>query len=171
MSTWPLHYTAELLRFYGDPRDRWGCESSAWVDQNVVSIPIPFRMFYDYERRVPLTKGLRVHRLCADAFSEALAKLHTRFGDDGILAQNLDVTSGAYQFGHADPLRPGELSIYAFGCAIEFDPDYNRENDIGRMLPDVIEVMESCGFVWGADPRLREKIRRPGCFQLTSVLG
>ena len=106
----------------------------AWVASNIV------------QGTVPILGEVTCHRIVFPQLAAALGEIQ-REG----LAKKIDVSEygGCYvpRFIGRDPRRG--LSMHAFGLAIDLNVSANHLGTNGRMDPEVVEIFERWGFLWG----------------------
>lgn len=106
----------------------------AWVAANIV------------QGTVPILGEVTCHRIAFPQLAAALAEIE-REG----LAKEIDVSEygGCYvpRFIGRDPRRG--LSMHAFGLAIDLNVSENHLGTHGRINPEVVEIFERWGFLWG----------------------
>ncbi len=151
MPTWPLQ--KDCNTFYGnpsDPKDK-SRASAAWEAANLVYVKAPFRMTYDGK---PLSKGLRVHKKCAESLKRILDALWVAAGKKQATVDlwGVSITAG----GHNYRLKRGgsTLSMHSWGCAVDFDPARNGMGDTTPNLaryPQVLQVFADEGWEWGGN--------------------
>ena len=106
MITWPTQ--AECRRFYGAP------------GTNQTILDLPYDMTYDGK----LVKRMTINKKCADSASRALSKIASEYSASDRKALGLSIFGGCY---NNRPMRGGtQLSMHAFACAIDFDPNRNQ---------------------------------------------
>ena len=167
LTHWPKQ--SEVRAFYGDPDpNQDGAADRAWEDSRLVRIEPPYRMVlaWDPTSRV---KTIRVHEKCSASLLRVLLQITTIYGSEQLIEANrLHLFGGCYNF---RTMRGStKLSMHAYGCAIDLDPEYNylgrpyREAD-GMMPMAVVEAFEAEGWTWGG------RWKRPDCqhFQAATV--
>lgn len=137
---------------YGDPRGRdHSVMSPTWELKNIVRITPPFAMTYAGKQ---ITKGIRVHRHCADSLLRVLNNL--KFAAKG-KQETLDhwgvsIFGGVVQY---RLMRGGNsLSIHSYGAAIDLDPARNGLYDKTPRFaefPEVLDAFATEGWRWGGD--------------------
>ncbi len=153
MKFWPTQ--AEVLSnrsVYGDPRGKDRTRMSpTWELKNIVRITPPFRMTYAGQ---PITRGIRVHRHCADSLLRVLNNLHRAAKGK---QETLDHW-GVSIFGGVVDYRlmrgANSLSIHSYGAAIDLDPARNGLYDRTPRFaefPEVLDAFAMEGWRWGGD--------------------
>lgn len=146
MPAWP-HQT-ECDTFYGNPRGRDGRASPKWESENLIRVQVPFQLYF--EKR-PI-KNVVIHKKCADSLLRVFASLwHTAGEDQGTVDEwGLSNYAGCYNY---RVMRGGSsLSMHAYACAIDLDPDRNGFGDPTPRFADypwIIEAFEKEGWEWG----------------------
>lgn len=106
MPTFPTQ--AECRRFYGAP------------GTNQMILNLPYDMTYDGK----LVKRMTINKKCADSAFRALTKIASEYSATDRKALGLSIFGGCY---NNRPMRGGtQLSMHAFACAIDFDPNRNQ---------------------------------------------
>lgn len=136
------------MSFYGDPRGVNGNAAPKWERENLVILRPPFVMtFLD---KPVLT--FRMHKKCAGAMANVLAALWDASGrdQDKIDDAGVSIFGGAYNY---RVMRNGHsLSMHAFGCAIDLDPQRNGMGDRSPAFarhPWVLKAFRDEGAEWG----------------------
>lgn len=144
MAVWPLQRNCN--EFYGDPRTASGRASARWENANLVIVPAPWKMYFDGK----LVEGARVHKKCAESLARVFADIWNRCGRSQAEIDRIGMSkyAGGYYF---RTMRGGKsLSMHAYGCAVDFDPE---RNGLGNKNPQmdrrVIEAFEAEGWEWG----------------------
>jgi len=134
---WPHQDASALNIFYGDPLGTGGEANPKWEAGNIGYWKPPY------------PKGLRIHRRCHQAFTDAFTDALQTLGHDYIMANRLDISGGAYNYRVE---RGGSrLSVHAWGCAIDMDPAHNpfpARWRKGMIDPKFCEILEKHGFTW-----------------------
>jgi hypothetical protein len=125
---------------------------AAWVDAHIVTAD------------VPLLKGqVRCHRLLVPQLRGALAELEARG-----LGELIDPSQygGCWSPRHIlfDPDR--NLSLHAWGAAVDLNVEGNGYGEEPTMDPRVVEVFEAWGFAWGGHWRTPDGMH----FELVELL-
>lgn len=146
---WPLQKDAEA--FYGNPRGTGGKESAAWVKANIVYVKPPFALYYDGK---PMSKGVRVHHLCADSLRAVYAEIWEAYGrsQSALDATGFTKCGGGYTF--RNKRQGSTLSMHAYGCAVDHDPARNGQGDTTpefRNHPRILNAFARQGWEWGGD--------------------
>ena len=108
----------------------------AWVDSNITTAT------------VPIIGEVTCHRLMIPQLQAALSEIEGR-GLGGELRPG--DYGGCYvpRFIDRNPDLP--LSMHAFGLAVDFNVSTNQLGTEGDMNPEIVEIFERWGFVWGGD--------------------
>lgn len=146
---WPLQ--SECDEFYGNPRNPQDPTkpSPSWESANIVRVKPPFALYYDGR---PVTKGIAVHRKVSDSLGTVFGKIWQTAGQSQstIDTWGMSIFGGAYNY---RLMRGGNrLSMHAYGCAVDFDPDRNpfRSDTMHfASVPEVVDAFENEGWVWG----------------------
>ena len=146
--TWPLQ--SECDAFYGDPRGPNAGPSPAWMKANLTHVVPPFQMTFDGR---PI-KGIQIHRKCADSLSRVLAAIWTASGHNHAVIEDwgVDRFGGSFNFRLMRGL--GRLSMHAYGCAIDIDPERNGLGVLRSHLRDCPQVLNAFaveGWIWGGN--------------------
>lgn len=167
-NNWPKQSQCET--FYGNPKGRNGLASSAWESANLVSIPVPWRMFASWDEKIVIRK-IRVHRKCAESMARVLSAICKSACDewerqagpsaDGVVLIGVNAVLdqwGMSRFGGAYSYRlirgGNRLSMHSYGCAVDFDPARNGMGDRTPNFancPEVIRAFKAEGWEWGGD--------------------
>jgi hypothetical protein len=147
MPIWPLQ--RDCSAFYGDPGNdskRW----SLWEHANLITVPCPWPLFYEGHP----TKGIRIHKKCADSLTRVLNNVWDALGKDISAVETLHYNrySGSY---NQRLMRGGtSRSMHGFGCAIDWDAENNAQHDPhGLFLPTSLIVVKfkEEGWIWGGE--------------------
>lgn len=149
MNTWPLQ--RDCAKFYGDPDVNGdGVADRAWEDANIVSLAPRWNMWlaWDPTRQV---KRIRIHKACAESLGRILDAIALHYlSQEKIEQHRLHLYGGAYNF--RTMRGSNKLSMHAYGCAIDFDPENNPLGKSWRagMIPQqAVLIFEQHGWVWG----------------------
>lgn len=143
---WPTQSACDT--FYGNPRGRNGGPSAAWESANLIRVTPPFVLKYMGKP----VKTVTVHKKCADSLLRVLNNIWetASFRQSLIDEWGMSTFGGAYNY---RLMRGGSrLSMHAYGCALDFDPDRNAMGDTTPKFLDfpwVIRSFEKEGWVWG----------------------
>lgn len=150
MQNWPSQSAAP--QFYGannkltkgvagpDPK---------WEKDNLVTVPLPWKAVASWDHSIPI-KGLRVHRLVADSLKRILASIWEGFdkSQKAIEIAGMHLVGGGYNWRQMRGIS--RLSMHAYGCAVDFDPDRNGLGDpTPAMDARVVAAFEAEGWEWG----------------------
>lgn len=156
---------AAILRFYGDPRTSEGTLNHAWVAANIVTMKLPYTMYYQGQK----VTHIEIHKKCqADLTSiftqiwntaRIMVKKSVGFSGktsaeyDALTAKvlhniGLDSFDGTFVF--RSIRGSSSLSCHAFGIAIDIDALHNALGSThGRMPGWVVKIFEGMGWLWG----------------------
>jgi hypothetical protein len=165
MSKWPKPY--EVKSFYGDPdKNSDGEADGQWRLENLERITPPYRMVLAWEPKRRLNSIL-VHKKVASSLLYCLNKISLLFGSEqAVEANRMHLYGGCYNF----RLMRGatKLSMHAYGCAIDLDPEANplgkRYEEGKGMIPmAVVKIFEDEGWAWGG------RWERPDCQHFEAI--
>lgn len=153
---WPHEHDVE--KFYGNPDANGdGRADPVWERENLARVTPPWKMIAAWEPFTPI-RLFWIHKKCAPALQTALQTCFDEFDRDQakIEQAQLHRFGGAYNF----RLMRGStrLSMHAYGCAIDFDPDNNPLGVTwkpGMLDLRVVHAFKSVGWTWGGDFRRR----------------
>lgn len=120
-----------------------------WERDNLVTVSIPWKAVAAWDNAIRI-KSFRVHRLTAESLRRVLDKIWAAYGKNqkAIEADNLHLIGGGYNWRQMRGIS--RLSMHAYGCAVDFDPDHNGLGDPTPAMPmKVVEIFEAEGWVWG----------------------
>ena len=148
MAQWPLQ--SECDAFYGDPRGANGQASPAWMKANLVPIVPPFPMTFAGK---PI-KSIQIHRKCADSLLRVLQAIWVASGHNQAIIEDwgVDKFGGSFNFRLMRGIN--RLSMHAYGCAIDLDPERNGLGVLRghlRDCPQVLNAFAQEGAVWGGN--------------------
>ncbi len=151
---WPQQKDVDA--FYGNPRGKLDHVSVLWERENIVYIEPPFLMTYNGRP----CKKIRIHRKCAESLSRVLDDVKRRAEKTavevgrpvgGILKTwGASIYAGAYNY--RTKRGSSSLSMHAYGCAIDLDPERNAFHDTTphfAEVRDVLQAFENEGWTWG----------------------
>jgi len=157
---------AAVISTYGNPA-AGDQVNPQWYAENVVLMDLPYRMVLAWDkdqsvRRIP------VHKLAAPDLKAILTEIWAHLRLEVKKEHGFDLTSEQYDqltarkarrygvdlFGGAYNYRVKrggtELSMHAYGVAIDLDPERNAMGDTTPAMPKfVVEAFERRGWVWG----------------------
>lgn len=146
---------SEVLSYksiYGDPRNRNNVSlpSVKWEAENLTRIVPPYRMTY---AGTPI-KSIRIHKACADNFSNLFELLKDTANNDQKTLDHWGVSifGGSYVYRLMRGLNT--LSMHSFGCAVDIDPARNGLGDSTPRFaefPEVVATFRKSGLCWGFD--------------------
>lgn len=149
MTEWPLQ--RDCAAYYGTPDPNGnGVPDRAWEDANLVWIRPRWMMVLAWDRSRTV-KRIRIHKSCAPSLERVLDGIAQQYpGQEQLERHRLHLFGGAYHF----RLMRGstKLSMHAYGCAIDLDPEGNPLGCRWRtgMIPRaVVEAFAREGWVWG----------------------
>jgi hypothetical protein len=156
--TWPLQNRAALNAFYGNPDPKGiGKADAKWEAANIVTIVPPYQLIWAFDTDADgkiddPVKTVRVHRLCADPLMAFFGSVKAHYGShEKIVAARMHLFGGAYVF-RGKRGNPTSLSMHAFGCAWDLDPERNGFRQPKFSMPAaVIELAKAQGADAGAD--------------------
>jgi hypothetical protein len=106
---WPTQ--AQCRRFYGAP----GSGHKRLV--------LPYQMTIAWDKRQHIS-SFTIHEKCHDSALRALQNIAEIYSRDEIKRLGLDLFGGCF---NNRPMRGGsQLSMHAYACAIDFDPERNQ---------------------------------------------
>jgi hypothetical protein len=113
--------------------------SPAFESRYIVRLNLPIKLRPPFNDWKAIT-SIRCHKLLAEYFREAFNEISNR---------KLPIYSfgGCYTFRQK---RSGAgLSAHAWGIAIDLNPETNRYGTSGDMAPQIVEIFQKYGFLWG----------------------
>lgn len=151
---WPRQ--VECDSFYGDPRGANGKASPQWELDNLIKIVPPFVMTYE---RKPI-EHILVHKKCAGSLNRVLQAIWVGANKDQTVVNRsgASVYAGCYNF--RNMRGRSRLSMHAYGCAIDLDPENNAMGDSTprfAKFPWVVNAFKEEGWVWGGDWSFRHR--------------
>ena len=134
MTDWPRQSACRA--FYGAPG----------TGHTMLVLPYPMRIAWD---RHIVIRQFTIHKKCADSARKVLQQALDHYGIDKIRELGLDLFGGCF---NNRPMRGGsQLSMHAYACAIDFDPERNQlkwGKDKARLAkPDCVKWWE----LWEAE--------------------
>lgn len=109
MPTWPRQ--SECARFYGRPG----------TGHTTITCPWPLKLAWD--TKTIITK-FTIHKKCAESALTVMEAVLEHYGLDEIKRLRLDLWGGCYN--NRKMRGSSALSMHAFACAIDWDPDHNQ---------------------------------------------
>lgn len=151
MNVWPTQ--AEIKNFYGDPdAGHDGVADRVWELNNLERITPPYRMVLAWDKTKQLN-SITCHKKCASSLLRILENIQAYYGtQDKIEHARMHLFGGAYNF---RMMRGStKLSMHAYGCAIDLDPEANPmgttyHEDSGMMPVQVVQIFRNEGWTWG----------------------
>lgn len=149
MPDWPTE--SEAVSYYGNPEGENGQASPTWEQQNLIYVKTPWRLVTSWSFQ-EMSSGIRIHSKCASSLSaifdeiwEAAGKSQKQIDEWG-----MNLCGGGFTF----RIKRGsnELSMHAFGCAVDFDPQRNERgnhNPHFGNIPEVLDAFARQKWVWG----------------------
>lgn len=128
---------AEIEAMFGNPVNSDGTLNEAWEGANIrrVAPPDGWRLFYQGDTSLVAVSSIRMHRLLEDTFLAVMDDIWNRAAiqlggvptDDDIRAwlhqRRLDQHGGGFNFRKIT--AGSNLSLHAYGIAIDWDPGHN----------------------------------------------
>lgn len=148
---WPK--ASELKAFYGDPdAGHDGIPDRVWEMNNLERFSPPYRMVLAWDTKKALN-SITCHKKCASSLLLILNRIADHYGSqEAIEKARMHMFGGAYNF----RLMRGatKLSMHAYGCAIDLDPEANRMGrpykEMHGMMPmAVVNIFKAEGWAWG----------------------
>lgn len=142
---WPKDNQADLIAYYTRPNG-----TAKWEVTNLVYIPIPWTA-YLAGTQIVLTHGLRVHKKVAESLKRVLADIWLTFKKSQVEIEKVRL----HQIGGTYFYRPrrgsSNLSLHAFGAAIDLDPVHNKmtHGNRGSMDSRIVKCFQKEGWKWG----------------------
>ena len=129
--------------------------SQTWMRANLTRIIPPFRMTYDSR---PISR-ITVHRKCAESLSRVLHAIWVASGHSQAVLDRWGVSIFGGSFNYRLMRGYNQLSMHAYGCAIDIDPARNGLGDTTPHLancPQVVNAFLQEGWEWGGHWRTRK---------------
>ncbi|MBX9619535.1 MAG: M15 family metallopeptidase [Hyphomicrobiales bacterium] len=152
MSNWPQQ--SEAAGFYGSNiRISKGAAGPdpKWERDNLVTVPLPWRAVASWDHGLKI-RSIRIHKRCAESLTRVLDAVWTAFDKNqkAIEIAGMHLIGGGYVW---RAMRgSSRLSMHAYGCAVDFDPDRNGLGDpTPAMDKRVVEAFKAEGWNWGGD--------------------
>ena len=148
MPHWPSQTVSALTKFYGNPVEKHGQSNKTWEKNNLVLVPVPYRMVLAWDDSKPV-KSILIHKKCATSLSIILKAILGEYGSQGAIEDaGMDLFGGSYSY---RPIAGSHrLSCHAWGCAIDLDPEHNAIGSRKWSMPaDVVSIFEAQGWTWG----------------------
>lgn len=151
MTQWPAQ--AQCRAFYGDCSTSDGSLNDQWYKDNIFHIRPPFIMHMGLIQ----IKSVAIHRKCADSLLKVLNNLWTaaQHNQRTIDAWGLSSFSGSFAYRSMRGLN--NLSMHAYGCAVDFDAQNNQMGKPGTFHAGhpVVEAFKHESWEWGGDWQTR----------------
>ena len=146
---WPTQ--RECDSFYGNPRSKEPTKASpAWEKANLVFIKPAFQLYFGADP----VRQIKVHKLCATAFTNVFNNLNAAAGGDYKKLQEWGVTKFAGTYNFRLMRNSTALSMHSYGIAIDLDSANNGLGDKTPRFanyPQVLKAFKDEGAVWGGD--------------------
>jgi hypothetical protein len=127
----------------------------AFEDKNIVRIKLPYKLKLAWDHNKDIS-CIKCHQLLADCFRSVFDEILERG-----LNSKANCFGGCFEFRQK---RNGSgLSTHSWGIAIDLNPETNRYGTPGDMSPEIVEVFQKYGFIWGG--AWNGKTRDPMHFQ------
>lgn len=148
VTQWPLQSGADA--FYGNPRGPAASANLRWEQTRIITIIPPYTMFFAGK----VVATIRVNKACAPSLERVLKAIDRAAGSNPkVLADwGASIFGGAYNYRLMRGLNT--LSMHAYGCAIDLDPQRNYLGDrTPHFTPDhpVVKAFRDEGWIWGGD--------------------
>ncbi len=145
---WPSQNVASLNAFYGNPVGPYGGEDPTWKAENLVAVPVPYRMVLAWDDSVLVNK-IWFHRKCANSLWRALIGIAILYPtQEEIEASHLHLFGGSFSYRRIAGSH--RLSCHSWGIAIDIDPEGNPLGAIhGRIPQSVVQSFKDEGAEWG----------------------
>jgi hypothetical protein len=150
---WPTENRAELNAFYGKHQLRAdGTPSAKWLKDHLTVIKAPYPMVASWDPTEVITR-IQCHRLVADSLRRILTGILDHYGSiQSVRSARMHLYGGVYSFRRIS--GSANLSLHAFGAAIDLDPAHNPlgkawRADAGMMPMEVVAIFDSEGWKWG----------------------
>jgi hypothetical protein len=109
MPNWPRQ--SECASFYGKPG----------TAHTSITLPYPVRLSWDLKTSL---SHFAIHEKCAESALKVLNRVKDIYGVEKIKELRLDLWGGCF---NNRRMRGGtQLSMHAYACAIDWDPDHNQ---------------------------------------------
>jgi hypothetical protein len=142
------HGLIEIAKTFGDinknirqSKDGVLTLNPAFKRQHIVRIGLPYKLkpAWDHNKNI---SSIRCHILVADRFQAAFNEISNR---------QLPICSFGGCFNFRQKRNGASLSTHAWGIAIDLNPETNRYGTSGDMAPEIVEIFQNFGFIWGGD--------------------
>ena len=134
--------------FYGNPVGINGDVSIVWKKNNLVLVPVPYKMVLAWDRS-QLVRNIWFHKKASQALATALKGIWAIYRtQDAIEKARMDLFGGSFTYRRI--LGSHRLSCHAWGCAIDIDPEHNAMGSHTWSMPnEVVDIFEAQGATWG----------------------
>lgn len=162
------HGKKAVIEFYGNPALPSGNLNPNWSEANIVSMELPYPMYYSWDMKTPITH-VKVHRKVASSLKSILRQVYNharvevkrQYGFTGrtkefydtktleyLHERRLDITGGTFTF-KAKQGTKAKLSVHSFGAAIDIDPVHNPWKGKNTLPQWFIDCFVAAGWTWG----------------------
>jgi hypothetical protein len=143
---WP--YQSVASHYYGSP--------NAIEATQLVSQAFPYRVTYDHQT----VKTYRIHVRCAPSIARILYNIEAAYVNlhgkaaayDVMELDGVTIYDGSYCF---RSMRSDfkQISMHAYGCAIDFDAEHNPRGKRGRFTSEsiIVKAFKAEDWIWGGD--------------------
>lgn len=135
---------------FGNPRGTDDHVNQKWYKENIIQFEPPYQLFY---AGTPIRK-VTCHKLVKDSLSRVLLAIWEASGESNetLSRWGANIYGGCYNY---RLMRGGsQLSMHAFGCAIDLDPQRNYLGDSTPFFESIHQVRGAFhdeGWTWGGD--------------------
>jgi hypothetical protein len=143
---WP--YQSDAHNYYGSP--------GAIEATQLVSQAFPYRVTYDHSP----VKIYRIHVRCAPSIARVMFLIHERYialhgkvaAYDVMELDGVTIYDGSYCNRNMRG-NPSQVSMHAYGCAIDFDAEHNPRGCHGRFTSEsiIVKAFKAEDWIWGGD--------------------
>ena len=146
---WPLE--SQCRAFYGDPTGKDGQPDPRWESLNLTTVSVPWLAVASWDATIRITK-VRVHVKCANSLARVFAAIWDASGRDQKKIEEWGVHKIGGGYNYRTKRGSRGLSMHAYGCAIDLDPDRNgmgnRDPHFAK-VPEVRRAFEAEGWEHG----------------------
>lgn len=152
MNSWPKQ--SDVAAYYGNNikvTKGVAGPDPAWEKANLVMVALPWKACASWDKTITI-KSLRVHSKVAESLTRILNAIWYAFGKSqkAIEAVNLHLIGGGYNW--RQMRGKSVLSMHAYGCAVDLDPDHNALHDPSPAMDHrIVDAFKAEGWVWGGD--------------------
>lgn len=146
-NNWPAQRDADS--FYGNPRGSNGHVNQHWYQENIVSVPTPWNLFYAGK---PIKPRVLIHKKAAESLGRVFADIWNRAAKSQAQIDAWGLSDFSGSFNYRMKRGGSTLSMHSYGAAVDFDAD---RNGFGDRTPHfagakpVLEAFAAEGWVWG----------------------